>query len=138
MWIRYLFMILFGLASGLAIAAGFVAFITLIGVFAKMSERTSTSSKCILYENCIMLGAVAGNIVSLYQFPVPIGYIGLIIVGMFGGIFVGCLAGALSEVLNIFPILERRLKLRKGLPYVIVAIAIGKVVFTYLQYYVIK
>lgn len=138
MWIRYGLMIIFGLASGLVIAGGFVAFITLIGIFAKMSERTSTSSKCVLYENYIMLGAVVGNIVSLYQFPIPIGYIGLIIVGLFGGIFVGCLAGALSEVLNIFPIVERRLKLRKGLPYVIIAIAMGKVVFTYLQYYVIK
>ena len=51
---------------------------------------------------------------------------GFAILALFGGIFVGCLAGALTEVLNVFPIISRRFKIRKYLPYAIYALAAGK------------
>ena len=44
------------------------------------------------------------------------------------GIFVGVLAMALTEVLNVLPILLRRTRLTKGLPWLILAFALGKVV----------
>lgn len=43
------------------------------------------------------------------------------------GIFVGVLAMALTEVLNVIPILLRRTRLTKGLPWLILAFALGKV-----------
>ena len=43
------------------------------------------------------------------------------------GIFVGVLTMALTEVLNVIPILLRRTRLTKGLPWLILAFALGKV-----------
>ncbi|MCI5502868.1 MAG: stage V sporulation protein AB, partial [Eubacterium sp.] len=55
--------------------------------------------------------------------------------GFFTGIFVGCLAGALAEVVNIIPILSRRVKLRKGFPYFVKAAAVGKCIGSLIQFY---
>ena len=49
-----------------------------------------------------------------------------ILFGVFAGIFVGCWAMALAEILNVFPIFVRRVKLVKCIPYIILSIAIGK------------
>ncbi len=138
MWIRYALLILAGFSSGVVISGAFVAFMSMIGIFPKIAEKTKTNKKFMLYENCLILGVTIGNVLSLYQFRLPVGYIGLLLVGIFGGIFTGCLIGALSEVLNVFPILSRRTKIRIGLPYVIVILAIGKAIGTFIQYYVFK
>ncbi len=138
MWIRYALLIFAGFSSGVVIAGAFVAFMTMIGIFPKIAEKTKTNKKFMLYENCLIMGVTLGNALSLYQFRVPVGYVGLILVGVFGGIFTGCLLGALAEVLNVFPILSRRTKIRIGLPYVIVVLALGKALGTLIQYYVFK
>ena len=50
------------------------------------------------------------------------------LIGVFAGIFVGCLSIALSEVLDGIPIFARRVKLKMGLSIAVVAIALGKTV----------
>ena len=52
----------------------------------------------------------------------------LAIVGLLGGIFVGCQIMALAEVLNVFPIFVRRIKIVKYVPYLVLSIALGKAV----------
>ncbi len=109
------------LAAGFATAGGFVAFISLIGVVPRLSAVTKTASHIPLYETSLALGLIFMNIISLY--PVDLSWIPDIIAaliintgGFFTGIFVGCLAGALAEVVKIVPIISRRVKLRKGIP----------------------
>ena len=47
--------------------------------------------------------------------------------GIAVGVFVGCQAVALAEILNVFPIMFRRMKLKKGLSLALTAMALGKV-----------
>ena len=47
-------------------------------------------------------------------------------IGGFFGIFVGCLAIALAEVLDGIPIFTRRMRLRKGLNTIMISVALGK------------
>ena len=42
------------------------------------------------------------------------------------GYFVGCMAVALAEIINAYPILYRRMKLKMGLEWMVATIAIGK------------
>ena len=42
------------------------------------------------------------------------------------GMFVGCIAVALAEILNTCPILFRRLYMNRGLSYVMIAMGLGK------------
>ncbi len=126
MWVKQLVLAIIGFSSGLLVAGGIFSFIVSLGVVSDFADRTHTGNHILLYENAIMLGAVWGNIVSMYGVPVPESKVLLGMFGIFAGIFVGCWAMALAETLNVFPIFVRRIKLVKCIPYIILSIAIGK------------
>lgn len=125
-YIRYTGYIVFCLIAGGAIAAGYVAFITLLGVFDKLAEKFKAHKYAKAIEWFIIVGVTAGNFIYIEKTRLPFAEVGLFIFLFIGGIFTGCLAGALAETLKIFPILSRRLSIRKYLPYVLVASALGK------------
>ena len=53
---------------------------------------------------------------------------------VFAGIFVGCLALAIAEMLNTIPVFARRIGFRHGLGIAILAVAIGKLVGSLLYF----
>ena len=126
MWIRQIVLAAIGLSSGVLVAGGLFGFIVSLGVVSDFADRTHTANKIILYENAIMLGGTLGNIMYIYQIPLGRVPVLLGIFGLFSGIFVGCWAMALAEILNVFPIFVRRMKIVKCLPYLILGTAIGK------------
>ena len=142
MWIiSRIFLAWTALAAGFAAAGGFVAFVSLMGVIPRLSAMTKTASHIPLYENCLAHGLIAMNLISLY--PLDFSFLPRILStlflncgGFFTGIFVGCLAGALAEVVNIIPVMARRLKVRKGFPWFVKAFALGKCIGTLLQFFV--
>ena len=73
-----------------------------------------------------MLGTIFGNLFYLYRWELPVVTIGLCIVGLLFGIFLGSWVIALGEVVNIFAIMARRVGLTKGIGLVIVSMAAGK------------
>lgn len=125
------------MVAGGGTSAGFVAFITLLGVFEKLAEKFKALDKRKTIEALIILGVATGNIVDLFQIPLFLGSWGYAFFNLIGGIFTGCLAGALAETLSIFPILSRRFSIRNYLPYVLVAVAIGKAVGSLIQFFYI-
>lgn len=135
MWIKNIGMALIGLSAGGAIAGAFVAFIASLGVYTRLDGWAKSGRKLLQTETLILLGTTVGNLITLYQIPVPVGQVGLAVCGLFFGIFTGCLAAALADVVKLFPILSRRTGLRNGLPYVIAAVGIGKTVGTWLQFF---
>ncbi len=50
-----------------------------------------------------------------------------VVFGLFSGMFVGCLALAIAEMLDSFPILARRVSFRHGLGFAILSMAFGKI-----------
>ena len=136
MWIRYLLLCIFGFSAGIIIAGAFIAFISTIGIFPRFAAQTHTVKHLKLYENCILIGSTLGNIISIYSLPGPLGKIGLAILGFFSGIFIGSLVSALAEVANTIPVFARRASIRKGLPYVLISVALGKGIGSFLQYFI--
>ena len=127
MWAKQLLLGLIGAAAGSAAAAGTFAFIIMLGVIPRMVGKSKTATRVLCYENAIMAGGILGNVVSVFQgLTVPFGQPFLILYGLCGGIFVGCNAIALAEVLKTFPILFRRAKLKTGLSTIVLILAIGK------------
>lgn len=124
---QVLFYIYCGFAGG-AIASGFVAFITLLGVFEKLAERFHSVKLAKNLESAIMVGVFLGNLLFLLEAPLPLHGVGFVIFMLFGGIFIGALAGALAETLQVFPILSRRFRIRTCLPYMLIAAAFGKAI----------
>lgn len=108
----------FCICAGSAVSAGFVAFITMLGIFDKLAEQMKSGKVVHRIEALIIAGVTIGNAAYLFGLRIPIGLAGFSIFNLFGGIFIGCLAGALAETLQVMPILSRRLGVRTWLPYV--------------------
>ena len=53
---------------------------------------------------------------------------GRIIMGLATGVFIGSLAAALAEALDVIPVMSRRTHLRSGLTIFIYAFAFGKLI----------
>ena len=126
---------LFCLVAGSGTSAGYVSFITLLGVFEKLAEKYKALKYRELLEWLIILGVTFGNAIELFDIPIPLGTLGLGFYNLLGGIFTGCLAGALAETLSIFPILSRRFNIRDCLPYVLIAAAIGRALGSMAQFF---
>lgn len=115
-----------GLSFGVAVAAGMFAFLTTVGVVTRLVAGTKTAKYIMLYETVAIFGVTVANAVDLFQFRLPDGVLWRGAGGLFSGIFVGCLAAALAEVVNVLPVMAKRMKLKVGLPYIVLAFALGK------------
>lgn len=127
MWVKQILMALIGLSAGSIVAGGLFGFIVSLGVVSDFADRTGTAKHIRLYEDAVAVGGILGNLVLLYEIPLTVISPLLGLFGIFSGIFVGCWALALAEVLNVFPIFLRRINVTKGIGFVILGIAIGKV-----------
>lgn len=126
MWIKQAFLALIGLAGGSAVAAGVFSFIISLGVVPRIIGKSRTAADIVFYENAVILGGIGGNILSLFSPQIPLGIIMVIAFGLSAGVFTGCLAVALAEVLNAFPIMFRRFGIKEGLSWVLFFMALGK------------
>lgn len=124
-----------GFGAGVGVAGGLFSFIIGLGVISDFADRTHTGDKVLLYEESVALGGILGNLMSVYQFPIPYGAFLVPVFGLVSGIFVGCWSMALAEILNIFPIFIRRVKLLKSIPYIIVSMAFGKGIGAFIFYF---
>ena len=132
--LREIFLSVIAFLAGAGVSAGVFAFVLVIGVVPRIL-------RCSRIENIILIcGVVAGNISSVLDTAYNLGFAnmpkvpvsnicGNIIIAIYGlcvGIFVGCIAVALAEILHTFPIIYKRMKLRAGLGIIVISMAIGK------------
>ena len=114
------------LSGGLAVAFGTAAFVMALGIVPRMSAVSDTRKRILWYENCVMGGMSAGLLLELCNTDIAVGTVFLVILGLGGGIFFGCWTIALGEILNMYDVLMRRLRIRVGLGIVIWALSLGK------------
>ncbi len=124
-----------GLSFGMTVSAGVFAFITMLDIIPRLAQRTGTAAHLYGYEVAIILGGTAGNIAILFAKHLPVMQIGMGVFGLCAGVFVGCLSMALAESLRVIPIFVHRLKMRQGLPVILLAFAAGKLIGTIIQYF---
>ena len=120
-------MVFFGFASGIAVAAGVFAFIAAIGLIPRMAKRTQTQRWIPFYEDVTVLGGLFGTTAMFVEYRLPSWNWLAAAFGLLTGIFVGVLAMALTEVLNVMPVMMRRLRLTEGLQWLVVSFALGQV-----------
>ncbi|MBQ3105728.1 MAG: stage V sporulation protein AB [Lachnospiraceae bacterium] len=145
MFLRTCLMAVSALGFGFLSSAGvFTVFVT-VGIVPRFADKTQTAFANLTYESWIVFGAICGCLLSVYEdFFVSGGgrgfleyvstvlpFAGTVLLLLFGGmagIFVGCIAIAIAEMLNTLPIFTRRAALGKGIGIVLLAIAFGKTV----------
>ena len=151
MAVKWIFLAVCGFSAGILVSAGVFTVLLAVGLVPRFAGKTHTASRIFLYEEMVVLGTIFGNILSVYE-----GFFGWggrieqyleqsdrnsllyvwqlagggfqIIFGLFSGIFVGCLALAIAEMLDSIPIFTRRIGFRHGLGFMILATALGKLV----------
>ena len=122
-----------GLCGGAVAAAALSAFIIGLGIIPRYAGITHTGRHILLYEDFLILGCIAGNLISVYCLQISVGSIGAGLTGLFFGIFLGSWIIALGEVVNAFAIAARRLGIHKGAVLIIISIAAGKILGSLLQ-----
>ncbi|MDV2580876.1 stage V sporulation protein AB [Alkalibacillus haloalkaliphilus] len=132
--ISYAVEIIVGLSAGLAVGSGFVAFLTVLGIIPRLVQLSKSGKLIRVYEWSVILGAMFGIWITFsdYTFQTPI--VVEMYWGLLHGIFVGMLAAALTEVLNVFPILAKRLQVDNFIPLLVLAIVLGKILGSLFQW----
>lgn len=115
-----------GFCGGLVISAGVFAFIGAIGIVPRLAHRSGTTKYVKVYEEAIIFGGIFGGATIIHDYAIPIGSWVLAIIGLLYGAFLGSVTVCLAEVLNVMPVMTRRVKLRKGLRAFIISFAMGK------------
>ncbi|MBQ9989959.1 MAG: stage V sporulation protein AB [Lachnospiraceae bacterium] len=162
MFLEYCLMILGALGFGLLSSGGVFTVFVSVGLVPRFADKTHTADHIIKYENAIVAGSVLGCIFSIYHevfipFFSALGRTQLVgngplmaegifgqglcwgdlilgVFGLFAGMFVGCFAIAIAEMLNTIPISVRRIGLGRGAGIVLLAIALGKTAGSLIYY----
>ena len=128
MWIRYLLLIIVGLGGGAVTAAGYFAILASVGIITRFADYTNTADKIRLYEICLCLGGITGNILFVFSPQIQLWSPLIIIVGTLIGIFIGSFLLSLAEAVKGLPIFLRKGKIQKGISIIIISFAIGKTI----------
>lgn len=145
MFLRWMFLAVVGASFGILAAAGVFTVLVAVGLVPRFAGETHTANKVLLYEEMVIFGTIIGTIWSVFpeyccirvylenQFPDKmalwdsLGILAQAIFGLFAGMFVGCLALAIAEMLDSIPIFTRRISFRHGIGLAILSVAVGKV-----------
>ena len=132
MFLNSVIFIIVGLCSGIVVAAGTFAFFLVIRVLPRMIQKAKLKHKIISIENRVIEGILFGTVLSLFSWRKRLlfeilGDSLLVVYGLSAGIFSGCIAIALAEILDTFPIFFRRIKMDERLcEGLLIVMAIGK------------
>ena len=114
-----------GLGAGILVSAGVFTVLLSVGLVPRFAGKTHTGEKIFLYEEMVVFGTLVGCLASVFPGAVIFGREWLqkrleagavfewlvltaeALTGLFAGIFVGCLALAIAEMLDSIPILTR-------------------------------
>lgn len=147
--LKQIFMVVCGLSFGFLASAGVFTVLVSVGLIPRFAGKMHVAKKIFALEEAVVFGTLTGGFFSLFPDWGNIGKlvsghqllgantdyiwkiygnIFLIIFGIFAGMFVGCLALAIAEMLNSIPIFARRIGFRHGLGVAITAAACGKLI----------
>lgn len=133
--LQYTSLGLVGIFCGTIVASGIAGLLIELSIIPRYAGVTHTSSHLLLYEDMAVLGTLLGNLFYLFEIDLPLGTPLLLIAGLFFGIFLGSWILALAEMISVFPVFSRRIRLNSGFSFIIISIALGKVLGCLLFYY---
>lgn len=126
---------LISFSGGLIVAFGLVALILGLNLIPRFAGITHTAHRIKLYEISVIAGTFIGSLLTIFTIRFPAGGWIAGCFGLFGGIFLGSWIIALTEMVDMFPIISKKAGIRVGIRAIVLATAIGKSVFSLLYYY---
>jgi len=123
-----------GLSGGIAVGIGFVAFLTVLGIIPRLTQLTKTGGFIRFYEWAVVISVVVASFADLNNLIISLSRLVLVPIGLASGLFIGMLAAALTEVLNVLPILSKRIGMEGKLIALLMGLVIGKVAGSLFQW----
>lgn len=126
-----------GFSNGIIVGSGIVALLTLLDIIPRLAQLTKTYNYISIYEDVIIYSAALAAFFSLAKMGINTGVVFIIIIGFFMGVFIGLLASALAEVMNVIPVIVRRFQIEEYVFYIVYALILGKTVGSFIHWIVI-
>lgn len=147
MILQQIFLAVCALCFGVICSAGVFTVLVAVGLIPRFAGRFNIAKHILVLEEMVVFGTITGSFISIFTKVGDLGDFVLknqlfgelsaevwqiagnllcIIFGVFAGMFVGCLALAIAEMLDSIPIFARRTSFRAGIGIVIIFIAAGK------------
>lgn len=149
MLLKWILLGVCGLSFGFLASAGVFTVLVSVGLIPRFAGKMHVAKKVFALEEAVIFGTLSGGFLSVFSdygklgaFVLSRGFFGVETVmiwkwignfllaggGLFAGMFVGCLALAIAEMLDSIPILSRRIGFRHGLGIAVTAAAFGKAI----------
>ena len=131
-WMHVL-LALCGVSFGVLASAGVFTVLASVGLVPRFAGKMHVAKHIFALEEAVVFGTILGGCASVFYkslregiLPLSLGTVFLIVFGLFAGMFVGCLALAIAEMLNSIPIFSRRIGFRHGLGITLLFASLGK------------
>lgn len=122
-----IFVALLGLAGGLAVGSGLVALLIVLDLIPRLAQIANAYRMSIWFETAVIFGSLYWTFADFMNWRLSLpSSVFLSVSGLFDGIFVGMLAAALTEVMNVLPILAKRMNLSDYMVGLVMAMVLGK------------
>lgn len=125
-----------GFAGGIAVGAGVIALFIVLDIIPRLAQITRSFDKVHWYEGAMVSGSFIGTIADFWNWKIAGPWLFSGVVGLFNGIFIGMLAAALTEVLNVLPIIAKRLHMQRYLFGLLLAMVFGKVAGSLFEWFI--
>ena len=136
--LMYVGVVFLGFAGGIAVGAGVIALFIVLDMIPRLAQITRTFDKVHWYEGAMVSGSFIGTIADFWNWKIAGPWLFSGVIGLFNGIFVGMLAAALTEVLNVLPIIAKRLHMQRFLFGLLLAMVFGKVAGSFFEWFIYK
>jgi len=117
-----------GFCEGVVVGGAVVAFITILGIVSRLCWLTRSTRYMFWYELSITAGAVLASFSYFLKPRLTLGSTVVIFSGFLMGFFVGMIAAALAEVMDVLPIISRRIGIENFIAYIFISIIVGKII----------
>jgi stage V sporulation protein AB len=134
LWWEVPLQLFIGIAGGVAVGSGMVALLVVLDIIPRLAQITRSYRRIRWYEGAVVSGSLIFTVTDFFDWSFNFFSFTAVIFGLFAGCFVGMLAGALTEVINVIPILAKRIGLDSYIIWLLMAMVFGKVIGSLLDW----
>jgi stage V sporulation protein AB len=134
LWWEVPLQLFIGIAGGIAVGSGMVAFLVVLDIIPRLAQITRSYRHIRWYEVAVVSGAFLFTLADFFDWTFSLFSFAAVFWGLLAGCFVGMLAGALTEVMNVIPILAKRVGMDSYIIWLLMAMVFGKVIGSLLDW----
>lgn len=124
---RDLFLAVLGIGGGLAVGSGLVSLLIILDLIPRLAQLGRAYRQSVWFETAVIAGALFWTFADFMNWRLSLpAAASLSFAGLFDGLFIGMLAAALTEVMNVLPILAKRISLSRHIAALVWSMVLGK------------